>query len=460
MTDLTAVSLFAGIGGFDLALERAGVHVVAAVEIDPAARSVLRRRFPDVTLFEDVTEVTGDQLRAAGFVPERGILTGGFPCQDLSVAGRRRGMGEGTRSGLYWEIDRLLADLRPAWVFLENVPGLLSAVCPDPDTAVLDLDELPDLRDDDGFLIDDDPAPPRDGGGRGACDGGCFPAHGGAMGLVLGSLADRGYGFAYRVLDAQHFGVPQRRRRVFIVGRAGGDARGPVEVLLEPEGRGGDPSSGREAGTVVAALTANGVGGGGGPDDNAAQAGHLIVGALQDAAHGQRLDADSAGAGHLIVSTVSAKWAKGTGGPSGDEVQNLLPVAFDAAQITSKTNRSNPKPGDPAPSLAATGNTHVAPVAVRGRGQGAQVELGAPGEPAFTLRTPGGGSSYPMIAATAVRRLTPLECERLQGFPDGWTEGQSDAARYRQLGNAVAVPVVEWVTRRLVSVHARGEVAS
>src|SRR5580693_5517383 len=89
---LTAVSLFAGIGGFDLAFERAGVEVAAAVEIDPACRAVLARRFPQTTLFPDVSEVTGDQLRTAGLVPGRGILAAGWPCQGNSVAGHRRGM--------------------------------------------------------------------------------------------------------------------------------------------------------------------------------------------------------------------------------------------------------------------------------------------------------------------------------------------------------------------------------
>ena len=141
-----------------------------------------------MTLFPDVSEVTGDQLRDAGFVPERGIICGGFPCQDLSVAGRGAGMDRdsGTRSALFWEIDRLLGELAPRWVLLENVPGLLSH------------------------------------------------GHGRTMGAVLGALGERGYGFAYRVLDAQHFGIPQRRRRVFIVGCLGDDRR-PVEVLLEPE---------------------------------------------------------------------------------------------------------------------------------------------------------------------------------------------------------------------------------
>lgn len=172
MTQLTAVSLFAGVGGFDLALERNGVNVVAAVEIDANARGVLRHRFPNTTLFNDVMEVTGEQLRDAGFDGDNGIIVGGFPCQDLSVAGRRAGL-EGARSGLFWQICRLLDETKAKFFVLENVPGLLSSN---------------DGRD---------------------------------MGAVIGALVDRGYGVAYRILDAQHFGVAQRRRRVFIVGSLG-----------------------------------------------------------------------------------------------------------------------------------------------------------------------------------------------------------------------------------------------
>jgi DNA (cytosine-5)-methyltransferase 1 len=420
--NLTAVSLFAGVGGFDLALQRAGVRVVAAVEIDPAARSVLARRFPDVTLFEDVREVTGDQLRAAGFVPDRGIITAGWPCQGNSVAGSRGGMAD-PRSGLWRHVVRLLADLDPAWFIGENVPGLLS------------------VNGGDDFRV------------------------------VLDDLARLGMGICWRILDAQHFGVPQRRRRVVIVGRAGGDARGPVGVLLEPEGRAGHSPSRRQTGQVVAALTRSCVGGDGGPDDNAAQAGHLIAATL-------------------------------TAGVSSTGVSRPGRRIEDDVNLVADTLRSHPRPGSN--SVGA-----VVPVAMRGRDEGARIEAGEIGEPAFTLRTPGGGSSYPMIAhaltaegadasedgtgrgtplvpmafnpqtggdmrigygdlptaittnqitavqlETAVRRLVPLECERLQGFPDNWTAGQKDAPRYRQMGNAVAVPVIEWVTRRLVAVDA------
>jgi len=210
MTDLTAVSLFAGVGGFDLAMERNGIKTVAAVEIDKHARGVLERRFPNTKIFNDVTEVTGDDLRAAGFIPERGIITGGFPCQDLSVAGKRAGLAGG-RSGLYWEIIRLVDELSPAYLVLENVPGLLSS-----------------------------------NGGR-------------DMGTVLAALAVRGYGVAYRVLDAQYFGVAQRRRRVFIVASLGDDGGTSGEILAISEGVSGNTPKGRKARQETAGDAGQGV---------------------------------------------------------------------------------------------------------------------------------------------------------------------------------------------------------
>ena len=206
----TAVSLFAGVGGFDLALQNAGVKVVASVEIDKKAQDVLRRHFPDSTIFGDITGVTGEQLRAAGFVPEHGIITGGFPCQDLSVAGRRAGL-EGSRSGLFWEICRILDETRAQNFILENVPGLLSS-----------------------------------NGGR-------------DMAVVLEALVQRGYSIAWRVLDAQYFGVPQRRRRVFIVGNLGNSGRSPEEILFISQGRAGYIAQSLKAGKNTSRKTADSV---------------------------------------------------------------------------------------------------------------------------------------------------------------------------------------------------------
>lgn len=211
MSELTVVSLFDGIGGFPLAFENAGARTVATVEIDKPAAAISGRHFPNAHQFEDVTKVTGDDLRAVGFVPERGVITAGWPCQDLSVAGRRAGLA-GARSGLWWEVVRILEETRSRWFVGENVPGLLSS-----------------------------------NGGR-------------DMGAVVGALGELGYGFAYRVLDAQWFGVPQRRRRVFFVGHLGEPFTAAAEVLFECESGAGDSAAGGEAGPGAAGAATAGVG--------------------------------------------------------------------------------------------------------------------------------------------------------------------------------------------------------
>jgi DNA (cytosine-5)-methyltransferase 1 len=204
---LTGVSLFAGIGGFDLAMQRQGVKVVASVEIDKRCNQVLAQHFPDVKQFTDVTEVKGEDLINAGFTPSTGIITGGFPCQDLSVAGKRAGL-VGERSGLFWEIARLVEETQTEYFIIENVPGLLSS------------------------------------------------NNGKDFGVVVGTMADLGYSLSWRVLDAQHFGVPQRRKRVFIVGRRGADSTSPAEILFNSQGRrGSTPTFQSERETIARSVT-------------------------------------------------------------------------------------------------------------------------------------------------------------------------------------------------------------
>jgi DNA (cytosine-5)-methyltransferase 1 len=338
---LTGVSLFAGIGGFDLAMQRTGIDVKAAVEIDAKCRQVLGRRFPESSLFGDIQEVTGADLRASGFAGASGVITGGFPCQDLSVAGRRAGL-EGARSGLFWEIVRLLDETQSKWFVLENVPGLLNS------------------------------------------------QRGRDMGIVVGTLAELGYGLGWRVLDAQHFGVPQRRRRVFIVGCLG-DPSGGSEVLFEHEGSVRDLEAGQQERQVAAT----------GPRGSIASV------------YVKRKRAQT--------SEDYESWSEGEVSPTLNVMDNSAESYATVLAFDSTFGGQSNVFREQTPPLKVGSS------------------VGIPSPPAASTQE-------------GVRRLTPRECERLQGFPDDWTSGQSDSARYRQLGNAVAVPVVEWILRRIVEV--------
>jgi DNA (cytosine-5)-methyltransferase 1 len=457
----TAASLFAGIGGFEYGLAQAGVRTVASVEIDDKARGVLRHRFPEVTLFNDVQEVTADDIIRAGFVPERGILTAGFPCQDVSLAGKRAGLA-GSRTGLFWEIIRIARELQPKWFLLENVPGLLTS-----------------------------------NGGR-------------DMGTVVGALVELGYGVGWRVLDAQHFGVPQRRRRVFLAGCLG-DPAGAGEVLLEPEGSEGDLASGGAPGQEAPGALADGAVrrrgpgllaergivqgitsslGTGGPDAQHAQAGWLIPERLEVP------DRDVAGTlttryrkgvnstlddGALALSFRKSKRARDNMDDESwlqEDFSNTL-NCFDVGETRATqlvTFAFQPHRGGPGDNLKAL-ETEVSPSLTstdlaKMTDRGLRV-VSATGEVSHTLTASGcdasedgTGRGWPTIAVEGtwgVRRLTPMECERLQGFPDGHTAerwdfkkervvAQSDTARGHQLGNAVATPVITWIGRRMVAV--------
>src|SRR3990167_3158207 len=192
-------SVFSGIGGFDLAADRAGMQCELQVEKDSHCRGVLAYRWPEVERKSDVKEVKA--------LPAVGLVCGGFPCQDLSMAGRRAGLA-GERRGLWSEVHRLIASALPRWVVIENVPGLLSS------------------------------------------------QEGRDFAVILRGLVECGYGVAWRILDAQYFGVAQRRRRVFIVGSLG-DGRA-TQVLFEREGGAWDSPPRREAGGGGARLLAHG----------------------------------------------------------------------------------------------------------------------------------------------------------------------------------------------------------
>lgn len=294
------ISLFSGIEAASVAWEGLGWEPVCFAELDEFPSAVLAYRYPEVPNVGDVTKVIWGKYKG-----KCDVVVGGSPCQSFSVAGKREGLrGE---SGLMYEYIRAIRDIRPTWFLWENVPGALSSE-----------------------------------GGE-------------AFRQLLSEMDELGYGMAWRVLDAQFFGVAQRRRRVFLVGHIG--ACHPAEVLFEPESLRGDyPSSRKKREALVAAARR-----------------------------------------------------------SPESFQHVICIADDNAKAAIDEDMC--------------GSLKV-------------------------------GGAPPWIASggTVVRRLTPRECERLQGFPDDWTripwrgrpaEECPDGPRYKAIGNSMAVPVMRWIGERM-----------
>ncbi|WP_321902031.1 DNA cytosine methyltransferase [Paraburkholderia tropica] len=463
-------SVCSGIEAASVALHPLGWKAAWLSEIAAFPASLLAHHYPDVPNLGDMTKIARAILTGEAAAPD--ALIGGTPCQAFSVAGLREGLADerGQLTLAYVRIFdaidyiRRRAGKRPAICWWENVPGVLSSK----DNAFGCF--LAGLAGEDREL---------------QSPGAKWPN----AGVVVGPART----VAWRVLDAQYFGVAQRRRRVFVIASARKDFD-PVKVLFEFDGMRRDTAPSREPQTHVAALTANGVGTCG-ADDNQAQAGHLIA-STGDVSH--CLNAGGMGRQDFETETLVAQpraiafdarqhpvssehvfGALGSSHPqaqavciTGDITHTLKAEGFDASE--DGTGRSQPI---------------VASVALRGREGGATAELG--GDVAGCLRASGGGGDKPhALIDMAVRRLTPRECERLQGFPDDYTavpwngwramdesetpescraEGLEirqnaktgkwrvkdvDGPRYKALGNSMAVPVMNWIGRRIEMVEA------
>jgi len=519
------VSFFSGVGGFDLALLRAGHKVVGACELDPAARRVYEARFGTPVWFPpDLT-----QLRAED-IPDADGWCGGSPCQDFSVAGKRKGL-KGDRSSLvmtWLDLARKMKKRKPQWLWIENVPGMLSGE-DDAEEADAGSDgaEGASGRAARGWSMDEPPA-----------------GIASWMGAILGAMADCGYrDFAYRTFDAKFSGVPQRRRRIFVVGHHGDGARA-FPILFEPDSRCRNPptrqapkarSSGRSARDLGTSGEAGSLRSDDGRRGRVGDEGDLVVGPLQGGGkRGQSVDAEGAAGGHLIVEPTAYQQQGTNVGPMGtlratDNHTNGVPfliVEGDSAASTPDLPRLRAGGGrageafisfDPKQSGADAGedvsptlragahrrshaNGGIAPaVAYSIPANGPRGRNGRETEDAGPLSTNGAdhttsdgtllveekrfwdGSDLAdtldasvalkqqtmpekrrfnaALDGKGIRRFTPLECERLQGFPDGWTclcdaKGVTqlctcpDGPRYRMLGNSVAIPVVEWIAKR------------
>lgn len=529
-------SLFDGIGGFPLSAVRNGILPVWASEIEPFPIQVTKQMFPEMLHVGDITKLKGTELPAVD------IITGGSPCQDLSIAGKRAGLS-GERSGLFMEQIRIVKEMRktdakrqrgnetanpcgivPRFMVWENVPGAFSSSNGEDFRAV--LEEI--CR-----IADHTVSVPRPPAGRWK-----------SAGAILGS----GFSVAWRVLDAQYWGVPQRRKRIFLVADFGGTSA--PEILFKQESLPGYPAQISRTGQGASGETQRSAGDPGGDqiDTEGFMAFHInqreetidlgqVSGALMATRNmqmqtfiagfpdqqkeptlclndqgGQVMDCSVDVAGTLraqmsghpplvfdnhgqdlrFTGPVEKAQAVTASYGMGGNTQSLvlfenhgidgrytgpLPVSPTLSARSGTGGNNLPLIAEEPDSYCIAGNIIDRESKNGGNGFGYQEDI------SYTLNTADRHAVYsrqfgnysqersvastecarqykdatdlvcqPGVDRNLIRRLTPLECERLQGFPDGWTliDGASDSARYKALGNSVAIPCVTFVLRGIV----------
>lgn len=407
------LSVCSGIEAATVAWHHMGWKPVGFSEIETFPSKVLAHHYPDVTNYGDMTKFKEWKLNDTVE-----LLVGGTPCQSFSVAGLRKGL-EDPRGNLMLTYLSMANHFKPKWLLWENVPGVLSS------NRGLDFAAL------------------------------------------LQGLAECGYGFAYRVLDAQYFGVPQRRRRVFVVGCLG-DWRSAAKVLFESESLCRDITPRRGEGQEVTRTLTRGFGDRGYDLDQIAGGGCKIeypqqsVGALDTECGFQKASHQSINAGHILAfreadlhnykQTEVAGTAKASGGVLGGGSETFLAHAVAVDTYNGSID------GDIACTMtSATGGTNTSgPKVMSPIGLDEEQNAVVNGFGCLKARENGGGFEGSVMQTNMrVRRLTPMECERLQGFPDSYTNipGAADTGRYKALGNSMAVPVMRWIGERINEVE-------
>jgi len=418
------LSVCSGIEAASVAWESLGWTPVAFAEIERFPSQVLAHHFPGVPNL-------GDMTRYKEWDIDRGavdLIVGGTPCQSFSVAGLRKGL-EDPRGNLALAFIGMVDHYRPEWVIWENVPGVLSS-----------------------------------SGGR-------------DFGSFLGALASIGYGFAYRVLDAQYFGVPQRRRRVFVVAHSSGDSRRAAEVLFEPESLRGNPTKSRAEGKETSYSFAAGLGigsakvtgtlcaldGPNGVSDQYAHEAKLIVMAdgqsnaaisTNEIAPTLNSSIENPIIAYNRVITETSHCVLASGGQRNDpHTETMVPVMYSVRE-DAKANTFSAVESEVANCIQstqpATTSHHAINYVVQAFNHQSGGDMrGIDPRPTAQLQR---HQETSILQGMAVRRLTPTECERLQGFPDGWTDilpTTPDGPRYKAIGNSMAVPVMRWIGSRI-----------
>jgi len=443
--NLTLGSLFSGIGGFELAGALNEIAPLWASEIEPAPISITKRHFPSIKHLGDVTRINGAEIEPVN------IITGGFPCQDLSQAGKQVGLA-GARSGLFHEAIRIIKEMRsasngeyPRFIVYENVPGMFASNNGEDFRTV--LQETASICES-GVTI---PRPPQEDGGRLVWE----PA-----GAIMGD----DWSLAWRCMDSQYWGVPQRRNRVFLVADLTG--RRAAEVLFKPNGLQGHP-------TKICKQEEN-------PSKGVMDSVRESVYDEVEKNNGELIILDDQGGSYISIKNddVSPTLrhqmkgyeplifdARGNGdgrvvntltGDHNNRITNYTSVLCMAPRPRSQSiikDKSLPILGTDYKGVNCVyciqGNTIERSDSAGANGKGVNKDI------SFTLTGMDRHAVFNATSQNSVRRLTPLECERLMGFPDFWTllrhDGKEilDSARYKALGNSVVIPCVSFILGRI-----------
>lgn len=417
-------SIFTGIGGFDLAFRNLGHEIVGACEIDKYARDIYSKHFPNVKIHHDATKMSPKSL------PPFDVLCAGFPCQAFSIAGKRAGFDD-PRGNLFFEIARIAKEKRPRYLLLENVKGLLSH------------------------------------------------DNGETFRIIISTLDEMGYDAEWQVLNSKYF-VPQNRERIFIIGHLRGERTRQVFPLGDY-----DKETTREIKHYVNSdsqaervYDTEGIG----PTLGIGNAmSKPLVGVvndkkgLRDVDNATCLDAnywkgyDQHGA-RTMIKEIIAWSSSGRDGYREDRIKtgeaNTLTTGEGCkGQSTDtfvKETVKDCREKDTETMIYLSNKNANMKERIQDREEswtlGTGTDFGimdGDRKISNTVRTSGRGStdrhSWDIVNdKTRIRRLTPMECERLQGFPDNWTEGISDTQRYKCCGNAVTVPVIEYIAKQFI----------
>jgi DNA (cytosine-5)-methyltransferase 1 len=402
---MTLGSLFDGIGGFPLAASRVGISPVWASEIVQDCISITKKHFPVMRHLGDITKINGGDIEPVD------IISFGSPCQDLSISGLRAGL-EGKQSGLFLQAVRVIKEMRratngkyPTAIIWENVPGAFSSHKGRDFLKV--IQEIAGIAEA-GISI---PRPSDKTGWM-------------AAGGIVGDC----FSLAWRILDAQYFGVPQRRRRIFLVANFGNQRAG--EILFKQESLSGNITEGENERKGIAGNVENGVRAAG------FNGWRSVTGTLE-------YKEDRAPCINAVM-------------PPDIVTQYTVDIGYSTDRIIMNPQSSVTLRANAGGCGANTGlyclpvNQCDVPFICNGFGNYKHGNIGK------TLMSRDDITTGDLIVkGYSVRKLTPVECERLQGFPDGWTkyghDGKkiSDNQRYKALGNSVAIPCVEFVLSQI-----------